>query len=176
MDKEILHNGKFLKVVRVGHWEYVERTNGKDVAYIIPMAENKWGEAVAVFIKEYRIPLQNYVVGFPAGLVGDVDSHEDIITAAYRELLEETGYEAKRMRHLISGPSSAGLSNETIHYYLADRLIKTGEGGGDESEDIEIIEIPLHKAEGWLQEMSKQYLIDTKSYVGLYWANRVTLE
>ena len=36
MTKEVIHEGKFLRVVRVGHWEYVERTTGKDVAYIIP--------------------------------------------------------------------------------------------------------------------------------------------
>lgn len=176
MTKEILYDGKYLKVVRVGTWEYVERTNGKDVAYIVPITENKFGEPMAVFIKEFRIPLQDYVVGFPAGLVGDVDSDEDVIVAAYRELTEETGYATTRMRHLASGPSSSGLSNETIHYYLADRLVKVNDGGGDESENIEVIEIPLHKAEGWLQEMSKQCAVDTKAYIGLYWAGRLNLE
>jgi len=176
MTKETLYDGKYLKVVRVGTWEYVERTNGKDVAYIVPISENKFGEPMAVFIKEFRIPLQGYVLGFPAGLVGDVDGDEDVIVAAYRELTEETGYEAKRMRHLVSGPSSSGLSNETIHYYLADKLIKINDGGGDESEDIEVIEVPLHKAEAWLQAKSADHYIDTKSYVGLYWANRMTLE
>jgi len=176
MSKQILYDGQYLKVVRDGHWEFVERTSGKDVVYIVPISENKWGEAEAIFIKEFRIPLQQDVIGFPAGLVGDVDSDEQIITAAYRELTEETGYEANRMRHLVSGPSSSGLSNETIHYYLADRLVKIGEGGGDETENIEVIKIPLHKAEGWLQEQAQYCAIDTKSYIGLYWANRVTLE
>ena len=35
-DKKVLYEGEFLKVLRVGHWEYVERTTGKDVSYIVP--------------------------------------------------------------------------------------------------------------------------------------------
>ena len=176
IDKEILLDRKYIRVVRVGNWEYVERVNGKDVTYIIPINENKWGEPECVFIKEWRIPIQNYMIGFPAGLVGDVDSTEDIRTAAERELIEEVGYSAGRMRHLTSGPPTAGLSDETIHFFLADRLKKVGEGGGDKSEDIKVIKVPLHKAESWLEEQSKSYVIDPKSYIGLYFANRITLE
>lgn len=179
-NKEVLHEGKYLRVVREGTWEYVERTSGRHVAYIVPVDENKFGEAELIFIEEYRIPMKRIVVGFPAGLVGDLDSERDeaVITAAYRELEEETGYAAGRMRHLTSGPSSSGLSDETIHIFLADRLVKTGDGGGVDGENIKICKVPLHKAENWLAEREKmdEYVIDIKAYIGLYFANRITLE
>ena len=174
MTKIILHEGEFIKLVRKGNWEYVERVKGKDAAYIIPIYENQWGEPEAVFIEEFRVPFDRRVIGFPAGLIGDIDSGEDFITAAHRELTEETGFEAARMRHLVSGPSSAGLSNELIHYYLADKLTKVSEGGGDETESITVLNIPLHKAESLLYKKSEDgYLIDSKVYLGLYWANRI---
>lgn len=180
IDKEILYKGKYLCIIKEGNWEYIERTTGKHVVYIIPVNKNKFGENEFIFIEEYRIPLKRIVVGFPAGLVGDLDylSKEKIVTAAYRELEEETGYTAGRMRYLVSGPSSSGLSDEIIHTYLADKLIKTGNGGGVDGENIEVHKVPFHKAEDWLAERDKmdEYVIDIKVYIGLYFANQITLE
>jgi len=180
VNKEILHEGKYIRVVREGTWEYVEHTSGRHVAYIVPIGENKHGEPTAIFIEEYRIPLKRTVVGFPTGLVGDLKSlsGEEVITAAYRELEEETGYSAGRMRHLVSGPSSSGLSDETIHIYLADKLTKVSDEVGVDGEEIVVREVPLHKAENWLAEREKmeEYVIDIKAYIGLYFANRITLE
>ncbi|HAW52133.1 MAG TPA: DNA mismatch repair protein MutT [Flavobacteriales bacterium] len=173
MTKSTIYSSKYLNVVKDGTWEYVTRTTGKDVVYIVPVTCNKFGEPEFVFIRELRIPMQQFVVGFPAGLVGDLGD-EEIITAAYRELEEETGYQAGRMRHLVSGPPSAGLSDETIHFYLADKLTKVGIGGGDDSEDIDVIRVPVHKAESWLASRSDS--IDIKSYLGLWFASRMDLE
>lgn len=174
MTKKILYEGKFLRLIRDKHWEYVERTNGIDVVYIIPLKYDGH-EKIAVLTKEYRIPVGNYVIGFPAGLVGDIDNNEDIITAAHRELFEETGYNAKRMRHVVTGPASSGLSNETIHYYIADGLIKSGDGGGDDTEDIEVIEIPLNDVERQITDKFSSCDIDIKLYSSIYWANKLDI-
>ncbi len=173
-EKTILHDSKYLRVVRQGTWEYVERTTGKDVAYIIPILI-KDGTPYLIFIKEWRIPVQQYVIGFPAGLVGDVDSGEDIEVAASRELIEETGYSAGRMRLMCSGPPSAGLSNETIHFYIADQLKVVGLGGGDETESIDVLTVPLDNVQIWLerQSMKENIVIGPKVYIGLYWINQL---
>jgi len=178
MTKKIVHDGKFLRVVRVGNWEYVERTTGKDVAYIIPVFVDKLNKPHLVFIKEWRIPVQQYVIGFPAGLVGDVDSGEDIEIAASRELIEETGYKAGRMRFVCSGPSSAGLSDETIHFYVADRLKRVSLGGGDETECIDVLKVPLDEVQDWLNKQSENpaIVIGPKTYIGLYWIGQMDLE
>jgi ADP-ribose pyrophosphatase len=170
MTKKIIHEGRYLRVVRVDNWEYVERTTGKDVAYIIPVyVDNK--VPYLIFIKEWRIPIQKYVIGFPAGLVGDMDGGEDIEVAASRELTEETGYSAGRMRLMCSGPPSAGLSDETLHFYLADQLEKVGSGGGDDTESISVYKIPLDEVQTWLDKQSQDedIVIGPKTYIGLYW-------
>lgn len=171
MTKKVVYEGKFLRVVEVDNWEYVERTTGKDVAYIIPILveDNK---PYLIFIKEWRIPVQKYVIGFPAGLVGDVNSGEDIEVAASRELTEETGYEAGRMQLVCSGPPSAGLSDETIHFYIADKLTKVGDGGGDDTENITVFKVPLTDAQVWLdiKETEKDVVIGPKTYIGIHWA------
>ena len=124
-----------------------------------------------MFIKEWRIPVQQYVVGFPAGLVGDINSGEDVSIAASRELEEETGWSAERMRLVTSGPPSAGLSDETIHFYIADQMKKVGEGGGDDSEDISVHTVKLSDAHNWLNKQAEEEdtVVGPKSYIGLYW-------
>lgn len=176
--KEVIYSGKFLRVIRAGAWEYVERTTGKDVAYIIPVFVDELKVPYLIFIKEWRIPVQQYVIGFPAGLVGDVDSGEDIEVAAERELFEETGYSAGRMRLMCSGPPSAGLSDETIHFYIADQLTKLGSGGGDETENIAVFKVPLNEAQSWLNKQSedKKVVVGPKTYIGLYFLNQLELQ
>jgi len=173
-DRKLLCEGKYLRTIYEDNWEYVERVNGRHVVYIVPLNKNKFGRPELIFIEEYRIPLKKIVVGFPAGLVGDVGA-EEIITAAYRELEEETGYSAGKMQHLVSGPSSAGLSNETIHIYLANELVKVSDGGGIDGEDIKTESISIYDSEEWLQNKSKndKYAIDIKSYIGVYYANKM---
>jgi len=56
-------------------------------AVIIPVMPKKY-----VVIREWRVPLQAYSIGWPAGLVGDHEN-ETIETAASRELIEELGRE-----------------------------------------------------------------------------------
>ena len=174
MERTVPYEGKYIRVVKEGNWEYVERTNGNEVVYIVPIL--KTDRKYVIFIKEYRIPLKAYVVGFPAGLVGDT-VEETIETAAQRELIEETGYKAERMRYLTKGPSSSGLSPENVHFYLADRLTQLTLGGGDETENISVHKVPLEEANNWLEsEMKKGSVLDVKAYLGLYFAEKMSIE
>ena len=63
--------------------------------------------------------------------------------AAERELLEETGYEVDELRYLTRSPSSAGMTDETITFFLALNARRVAAGGGDDSEDITVHTIPL---------------------------------
>jgi len=110
------------------------------------------------------------------GLVGDL-GEESIKTAAQRELWEETGYKAGRLRYLTQGPPSSGLSPENIHFYLADRLVWDNDGGGDEHEDITVHKVPLNGADIWLEaEVKAGSVLDIKSYLGLYFADKMDIE
>ena len=167
--KLTLFEGKYLRLVKVGRWEYVERTKASGVAIILAITpENK-----IVLVEQFRLAVGKRVIELPAGLAGDIAGAESeaLATAAKRELLEETGYEAKEMVVLTEGPPSAGLASEIVTFFMAKGLRRLSDGGGNEGEDIQVHEVELSKVHDWLHEKSTQGLsIDPKVYVGLYFA------
>ena len=66
-----------------------------------------------LLVEQHRPPVNQTVLELPAGLVGDLSDHpmEDLEQAAQRELLEETGYRAKRWREWITVASSGIMSS-----------------------------------------------------------------
>ena len=163
-------NGRFLGMRERDNWEYATRTNASAVAVLVPITDND----ELVLVEQYRVPDESNVIELPAGLVGDLDDEEESTkTAAHRELEEETGYQAGRLSLLLVCPSSAGMSDESISIYLAENLIKTGSGGGDGSENIEVHVIPADEVCDWLTRMMKEgKQIDPKIYAALYWLQR----
>lgn len=161
---ERLYQGKFLNMVREGRWEYCERVNNTGAVMIFARTpENK-----VLLVEEFRPPIGKRCLCFPAGLSGDEGPESDL-AAAHRELAEETGYEAAEMRYLFTSPSSPGLTSETIHFYLASGLHRTGQGGGVENENITVCEAPLEDMEAWLAaKTAAGVAIDSRIYAGLY--------
>jgi ADP-ribose pyrophosphatase len=167
---ELLWQGKWLRMMRRGSWEYVERTNAGGVSVIIIAATP---EQKLVFVEQTRVPLQCKTIEMPAGLVGDFDAGESVLVAAERELLEETGWRAGKIEYLMTGPSSAGMSTEVMAIVRATQLVREGEGGGDESEDILVHEIAIADAPRWLADkLAEGYSIDAKVWAGLYFLER----
>ena len=113
-------NGRYLGMRERDNWEYATRTNASAVAVLVPVTDND----ELVLVEQYRVPVESNVIELPAGLVGDLDDEEEsTMTAAHRELEEETGYQAGKLSLLLVCPSSAGMSDETISIYLAENLI-----------------------------------------------------
>lgn len=139
-------------------WETVERVNCEGIVAIVPVTDA--GEAV--LIRQFRPPLNNYVIEFPAGLNDRGETHE---AAAARELQEETGYEAGAMLFLAEGPLSSGSSAEVLTVFLATGLNFVGIGQRDETEDIEVLKVPVDDLYDRLSLFSAQGdLIDLKIY------------
>lgn len=162
---KILGEGHFLRLYDEGGWEWVQRNNCSGVAVIVPLTD----DSKLIFVEQYRLPVRSQLIEFPAGLVGDVDAGEAMLTAATRELEEETGYVSDDMRHVCRGPVTAGLTDELLDFYLAKGLRKVSEGGGDESEDILVHEVDLASVDSWLKEQQELgKMIDLKVYTGLY--------
>lgn len=161
----ILYAGKYLNLVKHDGWEYVTR-NHHDVVVILPILNN----GNILLISEFRKPLMKRVIGLPAGLVGDNNNDEGIFDSARRELEEETGYQANSLELVVdNSPSSSGMTNETFNLFIARKLVKVGLGGGDASEDIEVIEVNLEILSGQIQLWrSAGHAIDPKIFMGLY--------
>jgi ADP-ribose pyrophosphatase len=169
-EPELLWQGKWLRMMRRGSWEFVERTNAGGISVIIIAATP---DGKLVFVEQARVPIQCRTIEMPAGLVGDFDAEESLEVAAGRELLEETGWRAGKLEYLMTGPSSAGMSTELMAFIRARDLVRENEGGGDESEDIIVHEIDIADAPRWLaQKMAEGYSIDAKVWAGLYFLER----
>jgi ADP-ribose pyrophosphatase len=167
---EVAWEGKWLRMVRRGRWEYVERTNAGGVSVVIVAATP---EGKLLFVEQSRVPLQRKTIEMPAGLVGDVDAKESLLVAAERELLEETGWRAGRIEYLMTGPSSGGMSTELMAFVRARELVREHAGGGDESEDILVHEVDIAQAPRWLaQKLAEGFAIDAKVWAGLYFLER----
>lgn len=161
---ETLYQGKFLNMVREGRWEYCERVSQTTAVMIFACTP----EGKVLLVEEFRPPIGKQSLCFPAGLSGDEGPESDAV-AARRELLEETGYEAAGMRYLFTGPSSPGLTSETLSFYLATDLKKVAAGGGVDNENIIVHEAPLDSIDAWLAEQTAAgKSIDPRIYTGLY--------
>lgn len=176
IEKETEWEGKFLRGIGITYrdsrgivrkWESVERRNCGGIVAVLPLTD----EGEAIFIRQFRPPVNNYVIEFPAGLNDRGESTEN---AARRELLEETGYEAKEMVFLAKGPLSSGSSGEILTVYLARGLIFRGIGQRDETEDIEVMKVPLNEVYARLSRMEAEgNFIDLKIFGLLEMAKRL---
>jgi len=166
---EVLYEGEYLRLKKRGHWEYAERTNAGSAVIVIAVTP----ENCLLFVEQFRPPMNAPTIEMPAGLVGDLDAHDTMEDAARRELLEETGWQAEDVKVLMVGPTSAGMSNELIAFVRARRLTRVHAGGGDDSENITVHEVPVADAPRWLTEkMTAGYSMDPKLWAALWLLER----
>ena len=164
--KQTLYEGQWLRLVRIGHWESCERTHGQGMAVIV-IAVTPADEVL--FVEQYRIPLGARTIEMPAGLVGDDHAEDTLVDAARRELIEETGWSPGRVEVLLTGPTSSGMSNERIAFVRARDLVRVGDGGGVDDENIVVHAVPRAEAPAWLmRKRAEGYELDLKLWAGLW--------
>ena len=141
LPEEIVWQGQFITAKRRGRWEYVGRARGIRAAVILAVDD----EDHVILVDQYRVPLGRRCLELPAGLVGDSDDNpnEEPALAGARELEEETGYRPGRMEVIGEFFSSPGMVSESFTLLRAHDLVKVGEGGGVENEDITVHRVPL---------------------------------
>lgn len=168
-DRRILAEGRHVRLVERAGWEWAERARGSGVVAIAAVTS----DGALVLTEQFRRPVNASVVDLPAGLVGDVIGSEDEsrLLAARRELLEETGYESDQWELVTEGPSSPGMTNEMLTFYVAQDAKRVAAGGGDASEDIDVHLVPLEQLHRWLEaRRAAGVLVDPKTYVGAFFA------
>jgi ADP-ribose pyrophosphatase len=174
MQPKILKAGKYLRLVKLGNWEFAERTGALGAVAIAAVTD----QAELVLVEQDRPPMRGPVIELPAGLVGDVpgESVDDWRVVARRELLEETGFRARRMVRVAQGPLSAGFSSESMALYLASGLSRVHAGGGVDHEAIRVHVVKLAGIENWLARQARRgKQIDLKIFAGLHFATRLSL-
>jgi ADP-ribose pyrophosphatase len=167
-----LGQGRFLRLLRRGTWEFVERTGTSGAAVIVAVTDDR----KLLLVEQPRPALGVPVFELPAGLVGDEAGKEDeeVAAAAGRELVEETGFEAAEIELVAEGPTTAGLSSERVAMFLATGLKRVGPGGGTETEQITVHEVPLAEVEAFLREqVARGRAVDLKIYAALHFARRL---
>lgn len=117
---------------RTSYREIVEHSGGVAIAAITP-------EGKMVLVRQYRKAAEKAVLEVPAGKIENNEAHEQ---TAKRELKEETGYTAGKVKFITSFYSSIGYSTEVIYLYYATELTP-GETNFDDNEAIDILEFEL---------------------------------
>jgi ADP-ribose pyrophosphatase len=130
---ELMWEGKFIRALRRGRWEYASRA--RDIRAVVIVAEH---EGKIILVDQPRVGPNCRCVELPAGLVGDLDPDATIEATAIKELEEETGFTADRVEQLGDFYSSPGMLAEAFTLVRVHGLRKIGEGGGDENEDINV--------------------------------------
>lgn len=91
-----------------------------------------------LMVKQFRYPAQEVLYELPAGKLDKTG--EDVISAAKRELEEETGYVAQRWESLGFIWTSPGFCNEKLYLFKASDLSFKGQHL-DEGEILDYVEI-----------------------------------
>ncbi|HEU0310750.1 MAG TPA: NUDIX hydrolase [Sphingomicrobium sp.] len=146
-DKIIEWQGKYLRIVRDGTWEYVERCGGVHAVVIVAEDDGK-----IVLVEQPRTPLgERKCLEMPAGLVGDEDPNATIEGTAVKELEEETGFTADRIEVIGEFFSSPGMVSEGFTLVRAHGLHRVGDGGGTEHEQIEVHLVPRSRVAAFVE-------------------------
>ena len=133
---ETLAEGRFLRLVRRGKWEYATRKGVSGIVGIVAVTD----DGRLVLVEQDRPPVGKRVIELPAGLAGDVSGQEDeeLASAARRELLEETGYAADEWVHLGGFVNDGNRGCGEGFYYLARGAQRVAEPATDDLEEMAI--------------------------------------
>jgi ADP-ribose pyrophosphatase len=120
-----------------------------------------------LLIRQYRYATNQFLWELVAG---GKEPNETSTVGAHRELREESGYSARRMRKLLEVFPSPGVLSERMEIFLAEGLTK-GNAHPEEDEKITVRIVPLTEALKWIRSGK---ICDAKSVSGiLYYAHFV---
>ena len=100
-------------------------------------------------IRQYRYAIDDYILEAPAGAL---ETGEDPLAAAGRELIEETGFAAATIEPRGFIITTPGYTDEKIYLYEASGLTPSQLYGKDEDEVIEVVDIPVQDLNRMVRE------------------------
>lgn len=158
---ELMWEGKFVRALRRGKWEYASRA--RNIGAVVILAEY---EGKMVLVEQPRVAPDCRCIELPAGLVGDIDPTATVEGTAIKELEEETGFTASQIEVLGEFYSSPGMLSEAFTLVRAHGVTRIGEGGGDDSEDIKVHLVARSEVSNFLEQKRAEGLgVDAKLLV-----------
>jgi ADP-ribose pyrophosphatase len=135
------------------------RHNGSVVILAVDAAANPADPGI-LLIRQYRHAAGKILIELPAGRI---ERGEKLLPAAKRELIEETGYRAKKWSKLVSYYASPGFLTEAMNILLAEDLT-LGEATPEDDEKIELHMTPLSEV---LRLIHAGKIEDGKTLIGV---------
>ena len=130
---------------------------------VVVLAVDESGSTPRVLLeRQYRHAAKDYLWEIPAGRI---DPGEKPLSAAQRELLEETGYTATHWRRILNFYASPGFVAETMSVYLATGL-RAGKAQPEADEVIRKRMVPLPAA---VRMVLKGTIRDAKTISSVLW-------
>jgi len=99
---------------------------------------------------------------------GKLDSDEEPLDCAKRELEEETGYTTRNIKYIITIDTTPGFSDEKIHIFVATGL-KAGQRKPDVDEFLDIVEMKIDELIKMIYQGS---INDAKTIIGAFIAEK----
>ena len=146
INSRLVFNNKWCQVRQ----DTVKLSNGKiiddffvnirpDIALVLPITKNN----EIVFVRQYRHGVKEILLELPAGSFHP--DREDALTAAKRELEEETGYVANKLTKLTTLYDNPVKDTNKIHLFIAENVTQTSKQRLDETEAIAVVLIPINE-------------------------------
>jgi len=157
---EIMWQGKYVRALKRGRWEYVSRVG--DVRAVVILAEF---DGKVILVDQPRVAVGSRCLELPAGLVGDEDPNATVEETAIKELEEETGFTADRIERLGDFHASPGMLSESFTLVRAHGVRPTG---GSHEEDIIVHLVSRADIPAFIeQKRAEGYSIDVKLLIFL---------
>jgi len=114
-----------------------------------------------VLIKQFRAATGKVIWEFPAGTL---EKGEPPLACAKREIIEETGFKARRWRKLVSFYPAPGISTELMHVFLASQLVPA-ETALERDEFIERRVVTFARLKAMIMNGT---VVDSKTIIGFF--------
>ncbi|MGA7521520.1 MAG: NUDIX hydrolase [Acidobacteriaceae bacterium] len=137
----------------------VIRHGGSAVILAVDSSKNR-KDPLVLLERQFRHAAQQYMYELPAGKMDPGESHLD---GAKRELLEETGYQARKWTKLVKYFASPGFLGEWHEVFLAEELVP-GQAQPEDDESIELQFVPLSRL---LRLIDKGQIEDGKTMISV---------
>ncbi len=116
-----------------------------DWVNVIPLT----ADGRVLLIRQWRYGIEGVTLEIPGGVV---DPGEEPAATAARELLEETGYRAGRVRPIGKVHPNPAIHNNQTFTYVAEDLVQVGPPEGDGEEEIELTSAALTEIPGLIRD------------------------